>query len=154
MKISQRHLFGLSSIVSQSLPGIIIPAIMGIFGTTTHAQWKQQLPLNCSVVIISNLIYMVFISTEHASWEPARGTHRTSMDSILERQVSCFSNMFILYEPNTNGNCSGLGRLTLSSCWVSRESSGGRLSSRRSRRRRRQSLDTPKYPFSPVVHNV
>ena len=64
---------------------------MGIFGTTKHAQWKQQLPLNCSVVIVSNLIYIVFISTEHASWEPARGTHRTSMDSILERQVSCSS---------------------------------------------------------------
>ena len=73
--------------MSQSVPGIIIPAIMGIFGTTKHAQWKQQLPLNCSVVIISNLLYIVFISTEHATWEPARGTHR-SMDSILERQVS------------------------------------------------------------------
>ena len=105
-KSSQRHLFGLSSIVSQSLPGIIIPAIMGIFGTTKHAQWKQQLPLNSSVVnnfnllykqiykytsfqkykqvIISNLLYIIFISTDHASWEPALGTHR-SMDSILER---------------------------------------------------------------------
>jgi len=79
----QRHLFGLSSIVSQSLPGIFIPAIMGIFGTTKHAQWEQLLPLNCAVVIICNLLYIVFISTEQASWEP--GTHRTSMESILER---------------------------------------------------------------------
>ena len=47
--------------MSQSLPGIIIPAIMGIFGTTKHAQWKQQLPLNCSVVNIFNLIYICFI---------------------------------------------------------------------------------------------
>ena len=81
--------------MSSSLPGIIIPAIMGIFGTTKHTQWKQQLPLNCSVVIVSNLIYIVFISTEHASWEPARGTHRASMDSILERQVFCSSSYIL-----------------------------------------------------------
>lgn len=56
----QRHLFGLSSIVSQSLPGIIIPAIMGIFGTTKHAQWKQQLPLNCSVVNIFNPLKNIY----------------------------------------------------------------------------------------------
>ena len=74
--------------MSQSLPGMIIPAIMGILRTTKHAQWKQQLPLNCSVVIISNLLYILFVSTEHASWEPSRGTHRMSTDSILERQFS------------------------------------------------------------------
>ena len=103
-------MFGLSSIVSASLPGIIIPAVMGIFGTTKHAQWKQLMPLNCAVVrlrwitlrsldilsskitddikwqvILSNLLYMIFISTEHASWEPAVGSHHKSMDSILER---------------------------------------------------------------------
>ena len=70
--------------MSQSLPGIIIPAIMGTFGTTKTAQWEQLLPLNCAVVILSNLLYIAFISTEPADWEPEQGTH-TSMDSILER---------------------------------------------------------------------
>ena len=38
-------------------------------------------------VILSNLLYMIFISTEHASWEPAVGRHHKSMDSILERYI-------------------------------------------------------------------
>ena len=34
----QRHLFGLSSIASLSLPGILVPAIMAAMGTTKHDQ--------------------------------------------------------------------------------------------------------------------
>jgi hypothetical protein len=78
-----RHLFGCSSIVSLSVPGILVPALMGTFGTTKLAQWRLQLPVNCGVVILCNLVYILAVKTEPASWEP--GPRTRSADTVTGR---------------------------------------------------------------------
>ena len=69
-----RHLFGLSSILSLSVPGVLVPVLMGGFGTTRRDQWQQLFPLNCSVVILTNLLYIALVTTDTAPWEPTRCT--------------------------------------------------------------------------------
>ena len=69
-----RHLFGLSSILSLSVPGVLVPVLMGGFGTTRRDQWQQLFPLNCSVVILTNLLYIFLVTTDTAVWEPTRYT--------------------------------------------------------------------------------
>jgi len=65
----QRHLFGVSAIISQCIPGIMVPAFMGVFDTETISQWRYGYITNCSFVIFSNLVYCFLVSTDRASWD-------------------------------------------------------------------------------------
>ena len=66
----QRHLFGVAAIISQCIPGIVVPALMGVFDTETIIQWKYNYVTNCSFVIFSNLVYCFLVSTDRATWDP------------------------------------------------------------------------------------
>ena len=80
-----RHLYGLSTIVSYTLPGIIIPAWMGAFGTTKHGQWQFQFILNSVIVILGNIIYIGLVTTDPASWEPTltNGEQAEAEENVL-----------------------------------------------------------------------
>ena len=82
----QGHLFGIGSIVANTLAGVIIPLMMGAVGTTKHSQWQLLFPINCGVVILSNLVYIALVSTEQASWEPAgRRREQGEVGEVAER---------------------------------------------------------------------
>jgi len=66
----QRHLFGVGTIISQCVPGIMVPAFMGVFHTETRTQWRYDYVTNCSIVIFCNLVYCFLVSTDRATWDP------------------------------------------------------------------------------------
>jgi len=63
--------FGLSSLIAYTLPGICVPALMGVFGTNTRTSWTYNFVTNTSICIAGNLAYAIFINTEQAEWDPA-----------------------------------------------------------------------------------
>ena len=75
----QRHLFGLSAIISQCVPGIMVPAFMGVFDTETRTQWRYDYVTNCGIVIFSNMVNCIFVKTDQAEWEPGNGVKESRL---------------------------------------------------------------------------
>ena len=98
-----RHLFGLSSILSLSVPGVLVPVLMGGFGTTRRDQWQQLFPLNCSVVILTNLLYIALVTTDTAVWEPTRYTLHYITPHCIVQQITVMHVTILLSTPS---NCS------------------------------------------------
>jgi len=63
-------LVSLSSFSSNCIPGLVISFFKGVFGYTPIDAWQKNYTLNCCIVICLSLLYLIFLDTSPAPWDP------------------------------------------------------------------------------------
>ena len=51
--------------------GLVISFFKGVFGFTPIDAWQKNYTLNCCIVISLSLLYLIFLDTSPASWDPS-----------------------------------------------------------------------------------
>ena len=68
----QGTLVSMSYLSQNTGPGLLISFLKGYFGFTPASAWQKNYSINCSLVIIFSLLYLVFLKTDPAPWDPSQ----------------------------------------------------------------------------------
>ena len=91
----QGTLVTMSYFSQNSLPGLLISFLKGVFGFTPVSAWQKNYAINCSGIITLALLYLIFLDTTTADWEPNRT--RKVRASNLSMEISSHSKTSYLY---------------------------------------------------------
>jgi len=82
----QGTLVSMSYFSQNTGPGLFISFLKGYFGFTPLSAWQKNYSINCFLVIIFSLLYLVFIKTGAAPWEPSHqpSKEETNTDKAAE----------------------------------------------------------------------
>ena len=82
----QGTLVSMSYFSQNTGPGLFISFLKGYFGFTPLSAWQKNYSINCSLVIIFSLLYLVFLKTDAAPWEPSQqpSKEETNADRAAE----------------------------------------------------------------------
>ena len=68
----QGTLVSMSYFSQNTGPGLLISFLKGYFGFTPLSAWQKNYSINCSLVIMFSLLYLVFLKTDPAPWDPSQ----------------------------------------------------------------------------------
>ena len=77
----QGTLVSMSYFSQNTGPGLLISFLKGYFGFTPVSAWQKNYSINCSLVIIFSLLYLVFLKTDPAPWDPSQQTGKRKADA-------------------------------------------------------------------------